>query len=251
MILILIGVVTGAAFLLLVRSLWAKAQPKKGTVLLTGAAIALFVGLLVLAASGRLHWLAAAGAAVFPFLRRAAGALRWLGWLRGLAPAAGSAFGGWSGGGAAAPDASTAETSELRMTLDHESGEMDGEVLVGPLAGQRLSALTPEALRALLESLAEQDSIRLLQSYLTRRFGSARDDGARDGGTDGPARPGDADAPMTEPQAREILGLEGDAGEQDVVDAHRRLMLKLHPDRGGTNFLAAQLNEAKRVLLGR
>ena len=251
MILVLVGVITGAAFLLLVNALWAKAQPRKGTVLLTGAAIALFVGLLVLAASGRLHWLAAAGAAVFPFLRRAAGALRWLGWLRGLAPAAGSAFGGWSGGGAAAPEASTAETSELRMTLDHESGEMDGEVLVGPFAGQRLSALTPEALRTLLESLAEQDSIRLLESYLERRFGRTRDDGAQDGGADGQAPPGDADGPMTEPQAREILGLEGDAGEQDIVDAHRRLMLKLHPDRGGTNFLAAQLNEAKRVLLGR
>ena len=246
MIFLLIGVITGAAFLLLVNALWAKAQPRKGTVLLTSAAVALIAGLGFLAASGRLHWLAAAGAAIFPFLRRALGALRWLPFLRGLAPGMASGFGAAPFGGDAAPDASEVATGELRMTLDHDSGEMDGEVLAGAFQGRRLSTLVDDELRALREGLREQDSIRLLDSYLERRFGQPAGDA--ENGEDAPRH---ADGPMTAAQAREVLGIEAEASEQDVVDAHRRLMQKLHPDRGGTSFLAAQLNEAKRVLLGR
>ena len=246
MIFVLIGLITGAAFLLLVNALWAKAQPRKGTVLLTSAAIALIAGLGFLAASGRLHWLAAAGAAIFPFLRRAFGLLRWLPFLRGLAPGAAAGLGAAPFAGDAAPDASEVATAELRMTLDHDSGEMDGEVLAGTFQGRRLSALVERELQALRASLREQDSIRLLDSYLERRFGEPAGDAAN--GEDAPPQ---ADGPMTAAQAREVLGVGTDAGEREVVDAHRRLMQKLHPDRGGTSFLAAQLNEAKRVLLGR
>ncbi len=245
MILVLIAVITGAAFLLLVNALWAKARPSKGSLLLTSAAIALIAGLGLLAATGRLHWLAALGAAIFPFLRRGLGLLRWAPFLRGFGPAAGGALGG-TFAGRAAPDASEVATAELKMTLDHDSGEMDGKALAGAFAGRPFSTLAEGELRALRDSLREQDSVRLFDSYLERRFGEAVDD---DGATGPRAR--EADGPMTPSQAREILGLEAGASEQDVVDAHRRLIQKLHPDRGGTSFLAAQLNEAKRVLLGR
>ena len=244
MILLLAGVVAGAAFLLLTRAFWQKQQPQKGSGLLTAAAVALVAGLAILAATGRLHWLAAAFAAVFPFLRRAIGFVPWWSLLRRAAPFGAQTFGAASG---QTPKRSEVSSGELKMTLDHASGEMNGEVLAGTFQGRTLSDLDLAELRALRAGLAEQDSLRLLDAYLDHCHpGWAETDGA--GGEK--ARP-EGDGAMTETRALEVLGLDSGAAEQDVIAAHRRLMQKLHPDRGGTSFLAAQLNEAKRVLLGR
>lgn len=54
---------------------------------------------------------------------------------------------------------------------------------------------------------------------------------------------------MTRAQALEILGLGGEASREEIQAAHRRLIQKLHPDRGGSKYLAQQLNEAKARLL--
>ncbi|XOV81814.1 MAG: hypothetical protein ACFHXK_13160 [bacterium] len=56
---------------------------------------------------------------------------------------------------------------------------------------------------------------------------------------------------LMDPQfARKVLGLgEGPLSADEVIAAHRRLMQRVHPDKGGSELLAQQLNEAKRVLL--
>lgn len=55
---------------------------------------------------------------------------------------------------------------------------------------------------------------------------------------------------MSREEAMEVLGLKAGYTEEDVVQAHRRMMQKVHPDRGGTDYLAAQINQAKETLLG-
>lgn len=242
---ILAAVLAGAAFVLLVRVYWAKVQPSRSSVVLTTAAIVLVAGLAVLAATGRLHWLAALGAAVFPFLRRGFSLLRFLPLLRRVAPLAGQAFAGRQAHAANAgpgPQSSEVETAELRMTLHHGSGQMDGEVLAGTFQGRRLSTLGLDELRSLRAALTDADSLRLLDSYLERQHPGWDDTGER-----ASAEP--SDGGMDEARALEVLGLEAGATREDVIEAHRRLIQRLHPDRGGSTYLAATLNEAKRVLL--
>lgn len=243
-------IMAAVGFFLLVRLLWLKAQPKGHVAILTAATIALVVGLALLAATGRLHWLVALGAAVFPFLRRLLAIMPFWQLLRRFAPMAGQTFSQAQGaGGTSAPEHSEVQTGDLRMTLHHASGEMDGEVLVGPHQGRKLSDMDLDDLNALRASLRDTQSAPLLDTYMERRFGSPQD-GAEHQGDQG-AGPAGSESQMTESRALEVLGLEPGASEQDIVDAHRRLMQRLHPDRGGSTFLAATLNEAKRVLLKR
>lgn len=144
-------------------------------------------------------------------------------------------------------DVSRVETASLVMELDRRSGRLDGTVKAGPLAGRRLSALPVEALLDLLAELRRNDpeSANLLEAYLDRREPAWRTRAHERGRAAGPS------AEMDEATAWAVLGLEPGADEEAIRAAHRRLMSRLHPDHGGSEFLARQLNQARDVLLKR
>ncbi len=138
---------------------------------------------------------------------------------------------------------SDVRTRLLEMILDHDSGEMVGRVLEGPFAGQALEDLSPLDLLSLWRFCLSEDeqSARLIESYLDRRLGEAWREEA-----EAPAASASA---MTRDEAFEILGLEPGAGEEEIRKAYRSLMQKYHPDQGGSDYLAAKINEAKALLL--
>ncbi|KAA2235146.1 DnaJ domain-containing protein [Salinarimonas soli] len=146
---------------------------------------------------------------------------------------------------------SRVRSAMIEMELDHDTGHMSGSVLAGAHAGRRLGDLPEPALKALLAECAarDPDGLRLLEAYLDRRFPGWRVDADRDhdAGPGAQAKPG----AMTEEEAYQILGLEPGAPPEEIRRAHRTLMMKLHPDQGGTTYLAARVNGAKEILLSR
>ena len=163
MLVVLAGLVAVVAFVVLFRLFWLSAKPNPATSVVTLLALLLVVALAWLAATGRLHWLAAVGAALLPFLRRSLGLLRFV-----------------------------------------------------PFLG------------------------KLYAQYRQRRAGPEQ-----------PGRGGVRSGTMTPDEALAVLGLKPNPSRQQIIDAHRHLMTKIHPDKGGSTYLAQQLNEAKRVLLHR
>ncbi len=142
---------------------------------------------------------------------------------------------------------SVVETRFLRMTLAHETGEMAGQVLTGRFAGTALEALSQEQLLELLSdyAAADNDSAALLRAYLDRTFGTDWQEPPQgDGNT------GSLSGEMSRSDAYAILGLEEGANEEEIIAAHGRLIQRLHPDRGGSTFLAAKINQARDLLLG-
>jgi hypothetical protein len=193
---------------------------------------------LLLALTGRMHWLGIAAAGLLVALRQLLPTLIRLFPL--LAPHI--ARGGSAGPGQG--QTSTVETDLLRMQLDHDSGNLQGEVLGGPFEGWRLADMDRSQLQELMAYCLgkDQDSARLLDSYLQQRFpGEGPFDQAQQG-------PGDSGA-MDRREALAILGLAEGASREEIVAAHRKLMQKLHPDRGGNDYLAAKINQAKDFLL--
>jgi hypothetical protein len=161
MIILLAAILATAGFIVLMRLLWLAKRPSASTTVVALAAISLIVGLAILSATGRLHWIAAVGAAILPFLKRGLSLFRYLPIFRGL-------FGAY-------------------------------------------------------------------QQYGKRSAGSNNAGAGSSMGLD---------------EAREILGLGPNPSRDEIINAHRRLMQKVHPDRGGSDYLAAQINQAKETLLG-
>ncbi|KAA5601995.1 DnaJ domain-containing protein [Blastochloris sulfoviridis] len=141
---------------------------------------------------------------------------------------------------------SRARTALLDMELDHDSGEMRGTVTAGAHQGRTLDDLTLAELGDLYAD-ADGDSRALLEAYLDRRAPGWREHGEADAAAG--RGEGGRDGAMTQQEAYEILGLEPGAAAEDIRRAHRTLMKRLHPDQGGTDWLASRVNEAKDVLL--
>jgi hypothetical protein len=225
-----------------------KEDPKKVARLLRRGALWFAVGLIVLlAVTGRLNWVFALVAAALPFVGRLLSALRYVPLLSQLYTyyQNAQASSRQPGGGPASGRTSKVQSRFLLMTLDHDSGHMDGEVLAGEHAGRNLSDLDLDQLRALFDQYrrTDEESSALLEAYLDRVHG----DEWREPGTEGAGSV--SSGPMTEQEAREVLGVPEGASGDEIVAAHRRLMQKLHPDRGGSTYLAAKINQAKDTLL--
>jgi hypothetical protein len=159
---------------------------------------------------------------------------------------------GLRGRAAKAPGSvSRVRSAMIEMELDHDTGDMSGGVLAGPYAGRALNDLDEEALRALHGACRQDDpdGARLLEAYLDRRFPRWREHAEAHADPGPEARP--QGGAMTEEEACQILGLQPGASPDDVRRAHRTLMMKLHPDQGGSTYLAAKVNQAKEVLLAR
>ena len=133
----------------------------------------------------------------------------------------------------------------LEMELDHDSGAMRGVILAGPREGTRLESLDLPTLAALLNDI-DDESRALLAAYLDRRDTGWREHAQADAAT---GRGGAPRGPMSHEEAYQILGLQPGAKAEEIVRAHRTLMKRIHPDQGGTNYLAARVNEAKDTLL--
>jgi hypothetical protein len=144
---------------------------------------------------------------------------------------------------------STVESKYLRMHLDHTTGEISGLVVAGRFAGRDLQSMTLDELVHFYQHCAQddQDSAVLLEAYLDRVHGQTWRQGTQQ--SDSSSRRGHNG--MTAAEAYEVLGLAPGASREAIIEAHRRLMQKVHPDRGGSDFLAANVNRAKEVLLGR
>jgi hypothetical protein len=180
--------------------------------------------------TGRMHWLGAGLAALVPILRsvvlwgfRAAPLVRLLGRFKSTP--------------------SQFRTSSLVVTINFANGQITGEITTGDLAGKQLSELSTDEIKALAQQLKETDkeSYVLLQAYLMRS-GSVDEQTANHFKSDGYRD-------ISKAEAYEVLGISADSSKEEVIKAHKRLMQKLHPDRGGSDYLAAKINAAKDLLI--
>ncbi len=185
--------------------------------------------LIVLALTGRVHWIGAAFAAILPILRT----------LLSYTPRIFSFIQPWFMRKMRSQnvDAKSANTTILHFVVD-DSGNMGGTVISGPHSGRKIDDLSESELLELMQFCQQdRDSHQLIAAFIRKYHPHLFQ-------TKSPTQ-----SDMSENEALEVLGLAGDYSKTEVVAAHRKLMQKFHPDRGGSDYLAAKINTAKDVLL--
>jgi len=234
----------GVAAVLIIFIRWLFRQPRK--VYWQWISILLAIGLLLMVATGRAHWLTAVFAAILPFIRTILTLLSSVPLLKRVLAGIGAAQSTSEPSGG---QTSSVQSRYIRMTLAHDSGDINGEVLEGQFKGRALNQLNLEELLQLLrECQNDEESVALLQAYLDRVY---EDKWRQQAGAHGQQPPPSESGEVSREEALQILGLLSDASEEEIIEAHRRLMQKLHPDRGGSAYLAAKINLAKETLLAK
>ncbi len=142
---------------------------------------------------------------------------------------------------------SQVETIFFTMTLDHDSGNMSGHIKKGDYAGFELNALSLEELLTLRSECREDpQSLQVLDAFLEREYDDQwRDESGQEN------RASQSSGGMSHDEALDILGLDYGASKDEIKEAYHQLIAKLHPDHGGSTYLAAKINQAKDVLLGK
>jgi hypothetical protein len=219
---------------LLALNAFTKVNPHKAaTVLKAGGGLGALALAGVLGARGRLD-------VAIPLGLTGLGLLGWLPW-------------SMPGFGArtrkSAGQTSRVRSAFLEMQLDHDTGAMRGRVLAGPREGEELDRLDLATLIGFLAEI-DEESRALLMAYLDRREPRWREHAQGDAAA-GTNETSWRSGKMTEEEAYQILGVQPGASAEEIGRAHRSLMKKLHPDQGGSTYLAARVNEAKDVLLRR
>ena len=236
---ILIGVILAARW-------YVSAPPSSILRAVKWAAIAALICLgIVLILTRNFMWAVFALPALLPWFMRARQAARMAkNWSRMSGAAAG-------GSQTTTGQTSEIETQFLKMYLDHDSGEMNGDVVLGQFAGKTLRGLALKDLIALLgECRGDEQSVQVLTAYLDRYHAEDWRDMAGLGRSEGNGGAVDSTGSITAEEAYQVLGLEPGASKEQIKDAHKKLMSKIHPDHGGSTYLATKINQAKDFLLG-
>ncbi|MCW8885717.1 MAG: molecular chaperone DnaJ [Motiliproteus sp.] len=210
--------------------------------------IALALILIYLAMTGRLHWLLGLLAGLLPFMRRLLPLLLPL--LRFLLPTLAQARQQKQNSQRSSGQQSEVNTDYLQMTLDHDSGTMEGVIIKGPLNGHKLHQLSMRELASFYQLCEANDAeaVRLLDSYIQRHC-AEHWQRYHQGNTGQSTGSNSSNGELSLDEAWEVLGLKPGASRDAIIQAHKRMMVRLHPDKGGSNYLASKINQAKDLLL--
>jgi len=191
---------------------------------------------LILVVTGRAPWFFAIIGAAIPWIQRLL-----------VVKNAWNSFKPKTGSAPSSGKQSTVQSEYLTMTLDHDSGEMNGNILKGDFAGQALKDLDQEQLLSFYnECSIDQDSQNLLSAYLDFRF---EDQWRNQHSSQQSNQQTHSNKKISQLEAFAILGLPEGASKKEIIQAHKKLMQKMHPDRGGSEYLASKINQAKSILL--
>ncbi len=220
-----------------------KRAKKQGKIAWVRAALIGFATLMIfLTVTGRVHVIAGVIGALLPLITRALPLIRYWPLINSFMKKMGGSSAQTSS--TASAGTSRVSTALLDMTLDIQTGKMDGTIIAGGFLGRKLSGLSLAELKGFYQECLQSDidTVRLLDAYVKQEYGEQWE-----GNTENASAT--QSGPMSSEEARLVLGLEGQPDKGDIIKAHRKLISKLHPDKGGNDYLATKINQARDILL--